>query len=628
MKTCFIRTIALFALIWISYPILYAQKSDTIYLRKGEKGKIAFASFQANEKSDRKMQNDTVFLKAVLQAKPSDEFRLKSVTTDKLGITHKRFQQYYKGIKVESAEYLLHGKDDNIEYMNGDFQDVNIQSIDTVLNEQQALLKALEYTGAKKYKWEDPAMEAFIKQLKNNPNATYYPQGELVISKDYLTGGDSCRLSWKFAISSLQPNDEQMIFVDANNGEIIRADPLILKSGNYSGTAQTLYSGLQNITCFSYTSEYVLREIRNTIHGKSVTIQTLNSTPWGVDFSNTNANWTSGSWATFAQQRAALDIHWGTEKVLDYWSSVHSRDGIDRDSVPNIMSYVSCDFDIANADWSSFGHFMRYYGGNGTDLNAYASLDIVAHEMGHGITQFTAGLSYVDESGALNEGFSDIWGACVENYVGKPLSSLWLLGSEIMTANSSFNCIRNMQDPKSNSAWEGHHPSKYKGQYWDLGNEPHFNSTVLSHWFYLLCQGGIGTNEGIAYNIAGIGIDEAQHIAYMTLCGLYPTADYQAARDVSIQAAADLYGGVCSPEVISVANAWYAVGVGDQFGPTIPVNFTYKTVDSDMTVINCGDINVEMVVIVNKAKLKLDTPGKVTINSNFEMQLGTELKIK
>jgi len=73
-----------------------------------------------------------------------------------LGIKHKRFQQYYKGLKVENAEYLLHGKDDNIEVINGDFQHINIDDVKPTFNEQQALEKALEFVGAKMYKWEDP----------------------------------------------------------------------------------------------------------------------------------------------------------------------------------------------------------------------------------------------------------------------------------------------------------------------------------------------------------------------------------------------------------------------------------------------------------------------------------------
>ena len=185
MKTGFIRIILLVVATWMCGPLVYAQ-GDTLYIRREENGKIRFASFVEKENSDRRMQNDMAFLRSILQMKNEDELRLKSEKVDDLGVTRKRFQQYYKGVIVENAQYLLHGKNGNIDYINGSFQIIDLQSVEPVLNEQQALRKALEYVGAEKYNWEDPDREKFIKQHANNPNATYYPKGELVIAKDYI----------------------------------------------------------------------------------------------------------------------------------------------------------------------------------------------------------------------------------------------------------------------------------------------------------------------------------------------------------------------------------------------------------------------------------------------------------
>ena len=145
---------------------------DIVFLNKGANGNIEFARFANNEKFDRKMENDTVFLKSILGANDEDEFRLKSEVTDDLGILHKRFQQYYKGIRVFDAEYLLHGRDGNIEVMNGDFQNIEIKSIEPAYNERQALEKALEYVSAKKYLWEEPKMEEYVKEHLNDLHAT------------------------------------------------------------------------------------------------------------------------------------------------------------------------------------------------------------------------------------------------------------------------------------------------------------------------------------------------------------------------------------------------------------------------------------------------------------------------
>jgi bacillolysin len=113
-------------------------------------------------------------------------------------------------------------------------------------------------------------MERFIKQNTNNLNATYYPKGELVITKNLLKGGSNLMLAWKYTISSLVPNNEQWIYVDAFTGDIVRETPLIYDV-NTPCTAQTRYSGTLGITGDSFAGGFRLRENRN-----GVNVQTLN----------------------------------------------------------------------------------------------------------------------------------------------------------------------------------------------------------------------------------------------------------------------------------------------------------------------------------------------------------------
>lgn len=228
-----------------------------------------------------------------------------------------------------------------------------------------------------------------------------------------------------------------------------------------------------------------------------------------------------------------------------------------------------------NAQWDLTSKTMRYGDGDGINFYPLVALDIVAHEMGHGICQFTANLNYPatnwPESAALNEGFSDIWAACVK-YWATPNDSTWLIGNKVV--RGSFNCIRNLKDPTSNLTAEtpGLHPNTYRDNrnHWDVNNEPHRNSTVLSHWFYLLCQGGSGTNEiNNTYNVSGIGINKAQRIVYEAeRYYLNSSANYNAARNATISSA-KLWYGEGSSEYIAVINAWYAVGVGDMYPPVI-----------------------------------------------------------
>jgi len=124
-----------------------------LFIQRNERGIIEFARFKANESPDRKMKNDVVFLKSVLKAKEGDEFLLKSEITNDLGVTYRKYQQYFRGIRVDNREYLAHGRNGNIEIINGDFQVINIESVNPAITERQALAKALEYVGAKKYKY-------------------------------------------------------------------------------------------------------------------------------------------------------------------------------------------------------------------------------------------------------------------------------------------------------------------------------------------------------------------------------------------------------------------------------------------------------------------------------------------
>jgi len=556
MKTR-LKLLIFFVVMWFIYPLLFSQQIDTLYIRKGENGRIVFARFAVNENTDRKISNATNFLKTILNAKTEDEFRLISTLTDKIGISHKKYQQYYKGYKVEGAEYSVHGKDDIIEVINGNYQEVNIENLIPIIEAEQAFAQALVYVNAEKYKWD-----VFI-------NENIFSHSELVIAENHVEGENPFRLSWKFYISSIEPDNERIIFVDAINGKVIQDISLVFNS-NTSGYAQTKYSDGQNIICDSYPQGYRLYETKNTVLNKSLIIHTFNIQnrvyePYLIEFTNTNTNWKSGNWVDFNRDQAALDVHWGSEKIIDYWNSVHFRNGI-HDTV-NIISYAHYGRNFNNASYNSSTHVLKYGDGDSTTYSPFTSLDIVAHEIGHGVAWHTANfrssIFTPREAGALNEGFSDIWGVCVKYWVtsSKPL---WKTSSEIIL-DPNYNCIRDIQNPKSVFSTYGPCPNTYMGEFWDITNyDPHKNSTVLSHCFYLLCEGGSGINDnGNSFNVVGIGIKKAQHIAYSALAYyLQSFSNFHDARDAFIQAAIDLYGD-CSPEVISVSSAWYAVGVGN-----------------------------------------------------------------
>lgn len=131
-----------------------------------------------------------------------------------------------------------------------------------------------------------------------------------------------------------------------------------------------------------------------------------------------------------------------------------------------------------------------------------------------------------------------------------------------------------MSDPNSMG-----HPDTYLGNFWvdtcfscyDNGGV-HINSNVQNYWYYLLSEGGSGTNDnGDSYNVNSIGLNSASLIAYRTLSVyLTPSSNFQDARNYSIQSAIDLFG-VYSNEHAAVEDAWYAVGIGEQYNGDVYV---------------------------------------------------------
>ncbi len=308
--------------------------------------------------------------------------------------------------------------------------------------------------------------------------------------------------------------------------------------------------------------------------------------------------------------------------VYDYWKSKHNRLSFDgKDS--KIKSFIHSSFFYDNAFWN--GSAMTYGDGTGTAANGFrplTSLDVCGHEIGHGVCEFTADLVYEKESGAMNEGFSDIWAAAIEYYAIKnidpALSAVYKpfsIGEQIATLP-----LRRMDKPKAMGD-----PDTYGGQFWRTQNctpsatndncGVHTNSGVLNKWFYLIAVGShagsgpdaafAGEDDGIndavtagpvelqhpanTYQVSGLGFDMAEKISYLTELLLTTTATYAEAREVSIAVATDISGNPCSALVESVTNAWYAVGVGPKF--TKPCTITYGFVSKEAAILESSVTN-------------------------------------
>lgn len=480
-------------------------------------------------------------------------------TLGETGETHLRYQLLYRNAPVEDAMIIFHFNEEGLFAVNGVLYSALAASNSKMISADLGREIALNELGAKKYRWESAEEERHLQWETNNPEASYFPTGRLVLIP--LKGNEEAthQYAWAYDVYSMLPTGRHLIYIDAATGEVVRKLDM-LHGIDVPGTAVTYYSGTQNITTDSTGTTYRLRET-----GRGNGIETYNmqqGTSYGtaVDFTDADNYWNN---ANAQLDQVAADAHWGAEMTYDYFYQMHNRNSID-DNGFALRSYVHYDVSYANAFWD--GMRMTYGDGSGS-MGPLVALDIVAHEISHGLTSYTANLVYSYESGALNEAFSDIFGTSVE-FFAKPSAGNWTIGENIGVT------IRSMANPNASGD-----PDTYLGNNWYTGSGDnggvHTNSGVLNYWFYLLTTGGIGTNDlGNAYNITGLGIVNAAKVAYRMLSVyLTPNSQYADARFYGIKSAVDLFGP-CSPEVESVTNAFYAIGVGPAYYNGVLADFS------------------------------------------------------
>ena len=278
--------------------------------------------------------------------------------------------------------------------------------------------------------------------------------------------------------------------------------------------------------------------------------------------SDADNDWTDG---------ALVDAHTYAGWTYDYYFKVHNRRGLDGADAPmrsivnparmddyNRLRNTPLGGFFANAGWTGFA---VVYGigapvplsGN-TWKNTAGSLDVVAHELTHGVTQYSSGLVYVNEAGALNEAFSDIMSVAAQFFHKSP-SANYVVGDDVITPRG----IRSMASPQAHS-----HPDHYSIRYTGTADNGgvHINSAIANHAFYLAIEGG--TNRVSGQRVEGVGAAQRVKIERLFFRAftrmLTPRATFSDARAATLQSARDLYGET-DPAVRAVTQAWDAVGV-------------------------------------------------------------------
>lgn len=494
------------------------------------------------------------YMKRLYKVDAGTDFRLLRKEQDELGFTHYRYQQTVNGADVLGGVLILHCKNGRLHSINGECFKLNRPLQNINFTEKQALELAKDSIRAKSYMWEHPEEEAILKEILEDPQATYYPKAQMFfVPANLIFNHQNFQLCYKFNIHGFEPRSAENIYISVETGEVVARENQ-LHTTDVTGTAVTKYSGNKTIITDS-TAPFNYRLRENTRGNGVYTFNMKKGTSYGLasDFLDSNNYWNN---VNANKDEVATDCHWGAETTYDYYKNIHGRNSYNNNNA-RINSYVHYANNYDNAFWD--GIRMTY--GDGNTFKPLTSLDVCGHEITHAVTTYSANLIYSYESGQLNESFSDIFGNTIERY-GKPNGYSWIIGEEI-TYNGTG--LRNMLNPKLKG-----HPRCYKSTNWYFGagdnGGVHLNSGVQNWWYYLITEGGSGTNDvSNVFSVDSLGIAKAEKIAYRNLTVyLTPTSQYADARFYSIRSAIDLYGN-CSKEVISVTNAWYACNVGPKY---------------------------------------------------------------
>jgi len=247
----------------------------------------------------------------------------------------------------------------------------------------------------------------------------------------------------------------------------------------------------------------------------------------------------------------------GAGATYDFYKKVLGRNSVDGHDM-ELISSVHFGVDFDNAFWQ--GSQMVYGDGSGRFLakgSLTSDVSVIAHELTHGVTQFSAALIYSKQSGALNESFSDVFGSLVKQYVKqqKADEADWLIGEGILGPSMEGKALRSMKDPGTAFKFDDQ-PSTMDG-YQDLpdDNDPnndrggvHLNSGIPNKAFYLA-----------ATKLGGSAWEKAGPIWYNALTTkLQESAQFVDAAQATVAAAAELYDPAAET---AVREAWEEVGV-------------------------------------------------------------------
>ena len=373
-----------------------------------------------------------------------------------------------------------------------------------------------------------------------------------------------------YRVENKRPGQRWIHWVDAGNGKIRKAYDGIAYDGpgiGVKGDTKTLDTSVQGGTNVMVSSD-----------GRQATFDAENTKNFaarpGILFADADDVWDRPG-RDSPGQPAGVDAHFYANVTDDYYLSTFGRNSLDDNGMQMISSaHFARNFN--NAFWD--GAQMTYGDGDRKDFREFSGgLDVVGHELTHGVTEFTSNLIYANESGALNESFSDIIGSSIEFYadangLDPAASPDFLIGEDISLFADAEPGIRNMADPQEDL--DPDHYSEFIVTPLDNGGV-HSNSAISNHAYELLVNGGQNAgcdNVGSSGHthtvdcdvvVDGVGLGVAEQVFYLGFTSLPEFANICDARNATVAASPGQFRK-------DVSDAWAAVGLHAGCTPAPP----------------------------------------------------------
>lgn len=497
-------------------------------------------------------------------ADPEDEFSMERTFTDDFGLTHVRCKQIYKGLEVWGKEAYVHFDNRiNVSSLTGRLAPTpaSIRDVSGRLDSSSAIAVAVNDLSGRSPLRAVPAALSGIAGYEG-------PTARKIIRFD---NDRKPRLVWLVNVRSGVSKDWRY-FIDAQTGSIPEAYNNVCYDGVATASGKDLNENTGSFGTYRIGDTYYMVDAAQPMFNAAesrlpdeaegaIVCLDLRNKELSVNSQIYYVTSDNNSW----NDPAAVSAHLNAITTYNYFRMVYNRNSIDDEGM-TIYSIVHVADDdgqpMENAFWA--GKWMSY-GDGGTYFKPLAGgLDIAAHEMTHGVTQYSANLEYRGQSGALNESISDIFGAMVD-------SSNWKIGERIIKDLISFpsGAMRDMANPhnggsRGNPGWQPMKMSEFVNTADDNGGV-HINSGIPNYAFYLLAS--------------SIGRADAGKIWYRALTVyLTRSSQFVDARIATAKSAADLFGDP-SDELKAVEAAWDSVGVFDG-APEPETNPGYLTGDN------------------------------------------------